>query len=77
MSINTLAVVTDGYISAGTGGGGTVIVGGIRTANIALALSSNIGQVLSTGLNFAILTTDKPLSLSANINQILEASICQ
>ena len=77
MSLNSLAVATDGYIRAGTGGGGTVIVGGIRTANISQALSTNIGLVLSAGLNFATLTTDKPLVLSANLNQATEASICQ
>ena len=77
MSLNSLAVATDGYISAGTGGGGTVVVGGNRTANISQALSTNIGLVLSAGLNFATLTTDKPLSLSANVNYKLEATICQ
>lgn len=76
MSLNSLAVATDGYISTGTGGG-TVIVGGDRSANIALALSTSISQALSAGLSLTQLTTDKPLSLSANINHRLEATICQ
>ena len=65
------------HLNNQAGGGGTVIVGGIRTANISQALSTNIGLALSAGLNFLTLTTDKPTVLSANVSQKLEAAICQ
>lgn len=58
-------------------GTGTVIIGGIRTANIQQNLSANIANSLSANISQTNLTVDKPVSLSASINQKLEASICQ
>lgn len=55
---------------------GTVIIGGIRTANIQQSNSANIKNSLSANVNQEKLTVDKPVSLSASINQKLEAEIC-
>jgi len=55
---------------------GTIIVGGIRTADKALALSANIFYALSANIISPRLSADKMIVLSANINQKLTASIC-
>jgi len=56
-------------------GGGTVIIGGNRTANMELSLASNIMVALSSSLKSLKLTADKPVGLSANINQNFQATI--
>lgn len=58
-------------------GTGTVIIGGIKTANIQQSLSANIGNALSVNIKQEKLTVDKQVSLSASINQKLEAEIWQ
>ena len=58
-------------------GTGTVIIGGVKNANIQQSLSANIGNALSANISQTKLTVDKQVSLSASINQKLEAEICQ
>ena len=58
-------------------GSGTVIIGGIRTANLSQKFTANAQQALSANNQQARLTADKPVSLSASIQQKFEAEICQ
>jgi len=60
------------------GGGGTVIVGGIRFADITQNIAADVGEALASNIETATIEADIGTAISADTSQqILEASICQ
>lgn len=54
----------------------TVIIGGKRTANIALSLSANINSKITASIVNKKHTANKSMILSANIATTREATLC-